>query len=66
MGRRASVDVRTALKMIAEVVRWADHPDIVEVATFGGGDLGPPGIRVEHAEGARFFLVLDPTGVVPR
>lgn len=49
------------LQVIAEVIREAEHPDVVAVATFGGGDNGLPGIRVEHVNGAKFFLVPDLT-----
>lgn len=57
------MDEQEALRLLAEIIHGAsDAADLVEVATFGGGDLGIPGIRVEDAAGAKFFLVPDLTG----
>ena len=47
------------LKVIAEILGEAGDPDIVSVATFGGGLDGPPGVRVEHADCAKSFLVIS-------
>lgn len=59
------MDEREALRLLAEIIHGAgDAVGLVEVATFGGGDLGIPGIKVEDAAGAKFFLVRDLTGPV--
>lgn len=52
-----------ALHMIAEAIHQADHPDIIAVATFGGGANGLPGVRIEHEDGSKCFLVPDLTGL---
>lgn len=58
------MDEREALRLLAKIIHSAGDTELVEVETFGGGDAGLPGIRVENAAGAKFFLVSDLTGLV--
>lgn len=59
------MDEQEALRLLAKIIHGAgDTADLVEVETFGGGESGLPGIRVEDATGAKFFLVSDVTGLV--
>lgn len=55
------------LRVIADVLRRADDPQIVGVATIGGGARGLPGLRVEHPDGTRSFLMTtaDATPAIP-
>lgn len=55
------------LSVIAEILHRADDPQIVGVATIGGGAKGLPGLRVEHPDGNRSFLMTtaDATPAIP-
>lgn len=48
-----------ALHRMVEALAEADNPDVVAVATFGGGSNGLPGVRVDHADGTKSFLVVS-------
>lgn len=61
-GRTVTME-EEALHMIAEAIHEADHPGVVAVATFGGGESGLPGVRIEHEDGSKCFLVPDLTGL---
>lgn len=61
------MDELEALRLLAEIIHGAgDSAGLVEVATFGGGDYGLPGIKVEDESGAKYFLVPDPTAPASR